>query len=383
MTDKRYQTAKRASIISAAINGLLAIFKVVIGIFGHSHALVADGIHSFSDLITDGLVIIAAKAGGRMPDEEHPYGHRRIETIAAIIIAIILVFVAGSILAETISHLMAGKPQFLPDYTVIIAAIVSIFANEWLYRFMLAVGKKIHSNLLISNAWHNRSDALTSIIVLISVIGTLLGFYYLDAVGAIIIAIFILKIGIDIMWKGTKELIDTAVDKTTLAKIRHTIKQVAGVKSIHQLRTRSHSGHIFIDVHIIVDPFISVSEGHHIGEEVHSQLLQAIAEIADVTVHIDVEDDEKAKPSLHLPNREKMNSELQQRWQALPGFNKIHKITYHYLNGKLYIEIVMPQNVVAINKQQQLIKSYRKAVENIDEIANLIIHFIPIEDKTQ
>lgn len=373
---KRYGQVRRASFISATTNSLLAIFKIVIGFFGHSHALIADGLHSFSDLVTDGLVLIAAKAGGRMPDKEHPYGHRRIETIAAISIAIILIFVAGIIVYEILDFILTEKTKEIPSYSVIVVAIVSIIANEWLYRYMISVGKKINSNLLISNAWHNRSDALTSIIVLISVVGTLIGIPHLDSIGAIVIALFILKIGIKIMWDGIKELIDTAVDEKTLSKIIDTIKQVPGVKSVHQLRTRLHGNNIFVDVHIIVDPFISVSEGHHIGEQVHINLIEKIKDMADVTVHIDPEDDEIAKPSRHLPTRKEINEKLNRRWKNLRGYDKIQKITLHYIEGQLYVEVFMPENIVPKEEYSSLSDIYRKAAKDINEIAKIHIHFM-------
>lgn len=373
---KRYAQVKRASFISAATNSLLAVFKIVVGIFGNSHALIADGLHSFSDLVTDGLVLIAAKAGGRMPDKEHPYGHRRIETIAAILIAFILIFVAGFIVYEIIDFILSEKTKELPNFSVIIVAAVSVLANEWLYRYMVSVGKKINSSLLISNAWHNRSDALTSIIVLVSVIGTLIGIPHLDSIGAIVIAFFILKIGVKIMWDGIKELIDTAVDEKTLSKIVNTIKQVPGVRSIHQLRTRLHGNNIFIDVHIIVDPFISVSEGHHIGEQVHINLSEKIKEVSDVTVHIDPEDDEITRPSTHLPSRKEINEKLKRRWKNLTGFDKIKKIMLHYIEGRLYVEVFMPDNVVPTEEYKSLCASYQKAAKDINEIAKINIHFM-------
>src|SRR3990167_343190 len=163
MSASRYETAKRVSIVSAATNTGLAITKIIVGLIGHSAALVADGIHSFADLFSDFLVIIAAKMGGQSPDKEHPYGHQRIETIAAIIIAVILLGIGTSIIYDAIIHLIKLAPTPKPSWLVVVIALISIFANEWLFRYTFREGKRIHSNLLITNAWHNRSDVYVSI----------------------------------------------------------------------------------------------------------------------------------------------------------------------------------------------------------------------------
>ncbi|MCH9770209.1 MAG: cation diffusion facilitator family transporter [Gammaproteobacteria bacterium] len=280
-TDQHFAATKKVTLISGTINSLLAIFKIAIGFIGHSHALIADGLHSLSDLISDGLVFIAAKAGSRRPDKEHPYGHRRIETIAAIVIAIILLAAGGGIIFDAIRHLMQHEYLHKPDIWVLVVAGASIIANEYLYRYNLKVGKKIHSNLLISNAWHNRSDALTSFIVLISAIGAILGWRFLDAIGAIVIAVLIIRIAVKIIWDSSNELIDRAVDEKTLQDFTQTIKSCAGVISLHQLRTRLHGGHIFVDLHIQVEGHISVSEGHFIGQQVHIKLMHKFPKIAE------------------------------------------------------------------------------------------------------
>lgn len=371
----RYQTAKRATFVSAATNTFLAIIKVVAGYFGHSHALIADGIHSFSDLISDALVLIAAKLGGRLPDKDHPYGHQRIETIAAIIIALLLIIIGGAIVYEAASDIIKKTPRIMPDVYVLGVAIISIIANEGLYHYMAALGKKINSNLLISNAWHNRSDAFTSMIVFFTVGGTLLGFLHLDAIGAAIIAIFIIKMGFKMMWVGVKELIDTGVDPNTLEQITQIIKSVPGVMAVHQLRTRLHGGSIFVDVHIIVDSYISVSEGHHIGEQVHFKLLKEVKNLTDVTVHIDPEDDERSRPSLHLPDRTQIEKTLEKHWHNLPGYNQIKKMQIHYIDGNLYIELYMPQNAIDTNEQKSLKSMYQNAIKNVADIADLHIYF--------
>ncbi len=369
-----YSEIKRVTLINGVINFLLALVKILIGYIGHSQALIADGLHSFSDLLSDALVILAAKAGGKTPDKEHPYGHRRIETVAAIIIAIMLTAVGLGLAYDTIDHLLKGIHLVPPSLAVIITAVISIIANEALYRYTEAAGTKINSNLLHSNAYHKRSDAFVSLIVLASVLGTYLGIPYLDATAAFIIGGLIIKMGIAMIMQSVHELIDTAVDNTMLQRIIKQIKAVSGVQSIHQLRTRSLGGSIFVDAHIIVDPKISVSEGHHIAEEVHLSLVNHIGNVMDVTVHIDPEDDEHEMPSIDLPNRAALQSQLEKHWKKLPGYEYIEKLVLHYLKGRLDIEVFIKLHDTK-HSLQELSKLYQEAAGHIPKVHRVTLHF--------
>lgn len=372
---QRFQVARRATLVSAMINSALALFKVIIGMVAHSHALVADGLHSFSDLLTDALVYVAAKAGMHLPDEDHPYGHQRIETIATIVISLILVGVGTAIAYDTIHHFFNQRTVRMIGLPVLIVAILSIIANEWLYRYTFKLGKQVHSNLLIANALHNRSDAWVSGLVVVGVLGSFFGFVYLDLIVALFIAILILKMGFKMMWEGLRELVDTGVDVKTLHEITQIIKHVLGVLSVHELRTRYHGGNIFVDVHILVDSYISVSEGHYIGERVRSQLMEQLKAISDVVVHVDPEDDRTAASVEHLPHRKEIEALLRERWHNLPGFNAIQRLSFHYLNGQLQVEIFMSDDAVQMKSYAALIADYRDAIKNMNEIGSVTIYF--------
>lgn len=369
----RLATLLNVSFISAVANALLALSKISVGIIGHSQALIADGIHSLSDLVTDSLVIIAGHLGAQSPDKEHPYGHGRIETIGAIIISLILIFFAMGIAFDTVQHIIHRIHHTTPKFSVIIVAVISVITNEGLFYYALKKGNRINSDLLRTNAWHNRSDALVSLIVLASVIGTRLGIAYLDSVGALVIALLILRMGIKMTWKNVRELIDTAVDDEILEKITNSISNVPGVLSIHQLRTRSHGGNIFIDVHIQVAPEISVSEGHYISEQVHVDLMK-ISYVSDVTVHIDPENDLTSMHSVNLPSREDLHHLLKAHCQNLIGFKEIRRIILHYLNGKVYIEIYLPLSAVK-DEKKQLQSQYQKIVTQVKNIAQVSLYF--------
>lgn len=367
------RTIIRVSIVSATVNTLLALLKIIIGTVGHSQALIADGVHSFSDLLTDGLVLVSARMGAQSPDQDHPYGHRRIETVSAIVISISLIVVAFGIAYHTL-HLSLNATLQKPDNWVALIAAISIVSNEALYRYGLKYGNVLNSDLLRTNAWHNRSDAMVSFIVLLSVIGSMLGIPHLDSLGALIISALILKMGLKMTWTSIKELIDTAVDEKTLKCITQNILNTSGVVAIHQLRTRFHGSTIFIDVHIQVNPHISVSEGHYISEQVRLNLTSKVDHIADVTVHIDPEDDEDAHPSCHLPDRKVLNTLLTIHCQHLPGYSHIRQTLLHYLNGKLHIEIYFTVTLLEEGVNLEQLKTlYEKAVKNIDNVSEVTL----------
>lgn len=368
---ERYQTARRVTVVNAVVDLFLGILKIIVGFLGHSHALIADGVHSLSDLITDALVLVAAKIGGKMPDKDHPYGHQRIETLGALIVALLIIAVGLGIIYETYRHIQLGQLAVVYALPVMVTALVSIACKEGLFRYSLKIGKKVNSNLLITNAWHNRSDVWVSALVVIGAVGNLFKIPYADNICAAIIALVIIKSGVALFSHGILELIDTGVDESTLDQIKNCIQSIPGVVSVHQLRTRSHGGDIFVDAHIIVNTFISVSEGHHIGEKVHQQLIQKFPQIADVTVHIDPENDETSRPSLGLPARPEIIDQLKQHWQNLPGYHQIEKIDIHYFDGQIYLEVSWPPEAIPADQWSQLSLLYSQATQFLPHLVSI------------
>jgi len=210
---------------------------------------------------------------------------------------------------------------------------------------------------------------------LLSVIGSLLGLKWLDAIGALIISALIFRMSVKMIWRAIKELIDHGVDEKKLEEIKNIIRQTPGVHSIHQLRSRLHGSYIFVDLHIIVDPKLTVSEGHHIGEEVHAALFKKVKNLYDVTVHIDPENDEIAHPSLHLPNREQLRELLKQHWSLLPGYEHIQKMNLHYLEGKLSVEIFISHTKMNGVTLEALTAQYRNAIADVDYIKKIDIYY--------
>lgn len=373
---KRYQQARRVTFIGIIINLLLSIIKILFGIFGYSQALIVDGIHSLSDLLTDILVLLAAKASNQQPDIKHPYGHGRIETFFTIILACFLIVVGLGIAYDVIYHLLIHARILHPSIATLFVAIISILANEWLFRVTLKIGQTINSNMLIANAWHHRSDALSSLIVLVGIAGAIMGLHYLDAVAAIVVALLIGKMGIKMIWSSVRELIDTAVEENFLKEITAEIAKIPGIESVHQLRTRSLGGFIFVDVHVLVDPMISVSEGHFIGEQVPKRLREKFSKIFDVTVHVDIAEDENFIFNLNLPDRAQMQTELNSCWHNLPGFARIQKIILHYIDDKIAVDLYLPLDICkSVAAAKDIVLQYQKTAQTIQDIGKVTVYF--------
>ncbi|NIV74156.1 MAG: cation diffusion facilitator family transporter, partial [Gammaproteobacteria bacterium] len=300
---ERSRVARRVTLVGIAANLTLALMQVVIGWLGRSQALVADGVHTLSDLTTDVIVLLAVGKGAKAADEEHPYGHSRFETLATAAVGFILIAVALGLSINAGRRLMDPEHLAVPAAYTLIAVIMTILTKEGLYRYAMRAAREHRSNLLRANAWHYRSDAISSVVVLLGIGGSLVGFRYLDAVAAVGVAMMIAKIGWDLAWEALQELVDKGLSAEEREAIRATIMAVDGAKDMHLLRTRRMGGQALVDVHIQVDGAISVSEGHHISEMVRHLLIEQHESITDVTVHIDPEDDEITPSSLGLPLR--------------------------------------------------------------------------------
>lgn len=339
---QRYSTTRTVTLVGAGVNLLLASGQILIGLVGQAQSLIADGAHTLSDLAGDVLVLIAAREAAREADETHPYGHGRIETVATVILGLALIAVAVGFAFDASQRLLDPDRLLSPEPITLAAALAAVLLKESLYHYTRVMARRIGSRLLEANAWHHRSDAISSIIVVIGIAGTLAGVAYLDAVATIGVALFIGHMGLRFVYNSFQELIDTALEPEKVESIRHVINEVDGVHSLHMLRTRAMGGRALVDVHIQVNPFISVSEGHQIAETVLHRLKREVGEISDVTVHIDPEDDETAAPNRHLPLRRELLRRLRPLLDELPRSEDLEQIRLHYLNGKIHIELVLP-----------------------------------------
>jgi len=357
------------------VNLLLSIGKLVVGYIGHSQALIADGLHSLSDLVSDAMVLMATHHSNIDADEDHPYGHARYETFATITLAVLLSVVGIGIGVDAINHLIDYKSIAVPTQITLVIAGISIISKEVLYQYTMLVARRVKSKLLEANAWHHRSDAISSIVVFIGIAGAMLGYPLLDSVAAIVVALMICKIGWDLGHQSFQELVDTGLEPETLQAMETTILSVDGVNQMHMLRTRKMGHSALADVHILVSPKLSVSEGHQISEAVEMALTKKFDEIIDVTVHIDPEDDELTENSCkHLPLRAEVLSRLKTHWKDIPETQQLLHTTLHYLDGRIDIELVLPLNIIQSGKKaNELSQQIETASQQLDCIGSVII----------
>jgi cation diffusion facilitator family transporter len=338
----RYKDTFRVTIVGSVVDFLLAVAKIFAGLAAHSQALIADGVHSLSDLATDFIVIYAAKHAHEEADEEHPYGHGRIETAATVLLGIALLAVGVGIGWDAATRLFNPDELLQPTMLAIIIAGISVVSKEAIYHYTMHYAKKHRSEMLRANAWHSRTDAISSIVVVIGVAGTMAGLAYLDAIAAIIVALMVAKIGWDLGYQAIQELIDTGLEPEMVEEIREKVLEVKEVQSLHMLRTRRMGGHALADVHIQVNPRISVSEGHQVAETVRYMMIREFEDLSDVMVHIDPEDDEAGPTTAGLPLRSRFYDELKEAWKDCASADQIKRYNLHYLNGRIELEIILP-----------------------------------------
>lgn len=286
--EKKYdfeKTAVRVSIVSITGNILLTIFKLVAGIVAHSSAMISDGIHSASDVLSSGVVIAGVKISSKEEDKEHPYGHERIESVAALVLVIILV-VTGIFIGHTaIERLKAGDSAIaMPGMLALIAAGVSILVKEAMYRYTKHYAKKIDSSALLADAWHHRSDALSSIGALIGIGGARLGFLWLDPVASIVICLFIMKASYDIFMEATEKLVDHAIDDGMIEEMRKCAMEQPGVIEVGRLQSRQSGKIIYVDIEVFADGELSLRESNEIAERVHRTIEDRFEKVKHISV---------------------------------------------------------------------------------------------------
>ena len=365
--NQRYLAIRRITLVGAVLDFTLGVAKVVGGVLGSSQALVADGIHSFSDLITDFMVIVAAKHAHAEADDEHPYGHGRIETVATVGLGLALIAVAVGIAYDAITDLFSPAELGRPAPWALAIAAFSVVSKEGMYHYTMRYAKRWRSSMLRANAWHTRSDAASSVVVIIGVGGTLLGLGYLDAVAAALVAWMVGRMGYRLAKRSVEELIDTGLDPAEIENIREIILSVTGVRDLHLLRTRQMAGRAFIDVHIILDdPKLSVSEGHQISETVRARLINRMDDVEDVTVHIDPEDDEHIPLGKDLGLRKSILDRLEPAWREAVSPWQIKRVNLHYLNGQVHVELELPLAMLEDGEEPSTLRNSIAAVAKND-----------------
>ncbi|MCH2484674.1 MAG: cation diffusion facilitator family transporter [Gammaproteobacteria bacterium] len=377
-----YSEIRRLTLIGGVLDLFLGFVKVLVGYIGNSQALIADGIHSLSDLITDILVLVATKQSAQAADEGHPYGHDRIQTLVSLALAGSLGIIAIVIAWDAVIRIVSPESLLQPGFWPLAVAAISVVSKEGYFQYVVRHPSAATSRMLYANAWHSRSDALSSLAVIVGVGGVLAGFAWADAFAAIVVAGLLLVVAYRIGREGAEELIDSAASPVLNANMRKTILSIEGVRDSHELRTRRMADKVLADVHIRVDPLISVSEGHRIGDEVMDALKTRFPEVGDVVVHIDPEDDIVGDVYSKLPMRSVIVAEINTNLHKLQNnfdarFSLQPKnIVVHYLDDGCQIEIWMTMPDEATTRDCSLASSTIKdALMRIDNIVSASVLF--------
>lgn len=372
-------------LVGAAGNLLLSAIKFAGGMLGGSPALINDAFHSVSDLATDGVALLTYKIGQLPSDRNHPYGHGKAESIGASLIGMVVVM-AGIGLAWAAWEFFEGtgearyqfgelfrslSPLSLEAPVAQIAAacaVASIVINEALFRYTLHIGKREKSPSLIANAWHHRSDAFSSIAALAGILGAMAGYPALDPLAGIVVALMITKAGYDILRDAVADLMDTGLSEEDVKKYETMVLEIPGVVSAHNLRTRRTGGEVFMDLHILVNPEASVSEGHHIGENVRQRLIHEVEDIEDVLVHIDTEAPDDRVPFYPVGSHE-LRKMVKEALEEFDG--RIHsvKTALHFRDGEVVVDVLLqPVPSLAPEDYAGLLKKTREKLETLPEI---------------
>lgn len=302
-------TGKKVTIIGVLVNTFLIVLKLIAGIFGSSQALIADAVHSFSDLFTDVVVLVGLKISNKPPDKTHHFGHARIETLASTIVGMALIGTALYI-GISASLTIYRHTEYHPTILALFGAGVSIALKEVLYHYTIRTGRRIKSQLIVANAWHHRSDVLSSVAVFIGVAGTQINpsWHILDSFAALLVSFFIVKVGLEILRDALREFTDTAPQPEIIGKIQQCALSVNGVLDTHDLRVRTSGGLFQMEIHIVVDGQLTVLEGHKISKAVEGCLSEDVGNFSSITIHVDPEI-ENRKEEIENRKEERVNSE--------------------------------------------------------------------------
>ena len=372
----RSKESQKVTLVGAFIDFILAVIKIVLGFIGQSGALIADGIHSFSDLITDWVTWYAAKLSGDAPDDDHPYGHERFETVATLGLSIFLAIVGTIIIFDGFGR-FSNPNELKHESWLIAAATLSILSKEGLYWYTVKVAKNVNSDLLRANAWHHRTDAFSSIVVVIGIIGAANGYFFFDSVAAILVGVLIIYIGWQLGFEATKELVDTSIDQEDIKALHLALSEIKGVKSVHTLRTRKVGHKKSADVHVQVNPFLSVSEGHIISVSVERVAKECIEELDDVTVHIDPENDEEKDdaPYKDLPERAQALKIINQSLKLENINYKIEKTQLHYLEGEILVDFYLSIDYLKNNTIEEIQSKLSLALEKLPGFGQVKVYY--------
>ena len=334
---ERDSVAKRVTIVGAIVNILLAVLKAFVGVLSSSASLIADAIHSISDLVSDMVVYVAILFGTREADENHQYGHRRYATLASFVVGLMIIAAGIGLGYEMINRIQDSESWKTPGQMALAAAAASIVVKELLYHYTIRAGNKHNHSLLQANAVHHRTDALSSLVVLVGLLASEFGFTVGDLAAALVVSFMLTRVGLKIVYEALLEVSEAGVDPETFALMEKTIRETEGVLDMHLLRTKTIGGEIFAESHAQVNPYISVTQGHEIAHRIVERVEAVVPALKELTVHIDPEDDEHDAPE--LPNCSDLEIKIREIWGSHYDSEELQAVTLHILHSG--VEVVL------------------------------------------
>ena len=371
--------ALKVTLLGLAANLILALAKGFIGIIANSSALIADAGHSVSDLLSDGITLWAVRMSSIPKDKNHPYGHGKFETVGTFIIALLLLFTGIGVAGHVFNRMDA---TVVPGTIALWMAGIAIIVKEALFHVTRMVGRRTGSRVLMANAWHHRSDAISSVAALLGIAGAQLGIPLMDPIAGMLVAGLIIKTGIDIGYESIRELTDETVEEDVISELGKIMSGIEGVDHYHEMRARRMGPHLLVDLHIQVDSMMSISAAHQVAERVRLEILEKLPAVNEVLVHVDAEDDHVGDEGSELlqdivlmrPQGE-IENDVKKVLAEIPEIQGITHIYCHYLNQKLTVQVnILLDAEMRIRDAQKIASAARRKIEQIKDIDSADLH---------
>lgn len=365
---KRYSDGEKVTWIGALVNLILAAVKFVAGFFGTSEAMIADAFHSLSDLFSDVVVLFSLKVSKKPVDEKHPYGYGRVETVGTTILGVFLILTGIKIFWDAITIINAGV-DYVPKYYALGGALLSILVKEAMYHYTIRAGERLNSSSIKANAWHHRSDSLSSIASFFGIGAAMMGWPLFDPLAALIVTALIIRVGWIISKDSFIDLIDAAVKKEVRDNIVDTALEIEGVINFHELKTRKTGSEILVEIHIEVNPWMNVAEAHTIADKVRDAIIVKVANIADVLVHIDPEGE--LNGLVYSTPKDQIIEKIAKTASETTGVISCRDIVLHYVGNDIVVNmavgisphITIKEGYVTINELKNKISFFDKVVD--------------------
>ena len=372
--------ALRVTWLGLFANLILAIAKGFIGTIAHSSALIADAGHSVSDLLSDSITLWAVHMSGVPKDKNHPYGHGKFETVGTFIVAIFLLLTGVGVAWHVLNKI--DTPE-VPGTAALWMAGIAICFKEALFHVTRMVGRRSGSRVLLANAWHHRSDAISSVAALVGIGGAQWGIPLMDPIAGVLVAGLIIKTGIDIGYESIRELTDETVEEEVISELGHILAEIDGVDHFHEMRARRMGPKLLVDLHIEVDSMMSISAAHQVAERVRLRILDELPAVNEVLVHVDAEDDfveskegiEETKDIVLMRPQTEIESDVKKILTEIPEIQGITHIYCHYLNQELTVQVnILLDEEMQIRDAQKIASKARMKIEEIKDINAADLH---------